>query len=82
VLTGAVRRSSERSLIDRRAVSGQAPCSGAERRIKVLDEVSTAIPGSEAAGNAEFSKRDSTSSATQGAFAYMPWPFASAAMPG
>ena len=32
--------------------------------------------------NAEFSKRDSMSSATHGAFAYVPWPFASAAMPG
>ena len=32
--------------------------------------------------NAEFSKRDSMSSATHGAFADVPWPFASAAMPG
>jgi hypothetical protein len=54
VLTGAVRRSSKRSLIDRCAVSGQAPCSGAERLGRVLDEVSTAIPGGEAAGNAKF----------------------------
>jgi len=51
VLTGAVRRSSKRSLIDRCAVSGQVPCSGAERRDKVLDEVSTAILGGEAAEN-------------------------------
>jgi hypothetical protein len=32
--------------------------------------------------NAEFSKRDSMSRATHGAFAYVPWLFASAAMPG
>jgi hypothetical protein len=43
VLTGAVRRSSKRSLIDRCAVSGRVPCSGAKRQGKVLDEVSTAI---------------------------------------
>jgi hypothetical protein len=35
----------------RRAQSGQVPCSGAERRDKVLDEVSTAIHGGEAAVN-------------------------------
>jgi hypothetical protein len=52
VLTGAVSRSSKRSLIDRCAVSGPVPCSGAQRRGKVLDEVRTAIPGGEAAGNA------------------------------
>jgi hypothetical protein len=32
-------------------VSGPVPSSGAERRGKVLDEVSTAIPGDEVAGN-------------------------------
>jgi len=32
--------------------------------------------------NAEFSKRDSMSTATYGAFAFVPWPFASAAMLG
>jgi len=52
VLTGAVRRSGKRSLNDRCAVSGQAPCSGARRRGKALDEVSTAIPGGAAARNA------------------------------
>ena len=52
VLTGAVRRSSRRSLIDRGAVSGPVPCSGAKRRDKVLDEVSTAIHGGAAAVNA------------------------------
>jgi len=36
-------------------VFGQAPCSGAERRNKELDEVSTAIHGGEAAVNARFS---------------------------
>jgi len=35
-------------------VSGQVPCSGAERQDKVLDEVSTAIHGGEAAMNASF----------------------------
>jgi len=52
VLTGTGGRSSKRSLIVRFMVSGQVPCSGAERRNKVLDVVSTAIPGGEAAGNA------------------------------
>jgi len=54
VLTGAVRRSSRRSLVDRCAVSGQAPGSGAERRGQGLDEVSTAIHGGAAAVNVEF----------------------------
>jgi len=49
VLTGTVRRSSRRSLIDRCAVTGLVPCSGAERRDKVLDVVSTAIHGGAAA---------------------------------
>jgi hypothetical protein len=30
----------------------------------------------------EFSKRDSMSNAIHGTFAYVPWPFASAEMPG
>ena len=51
VLTGAVNRTSKRSLIVRFTVSGQVPCSGAERRDKVLDAVSTAIHGGEAAVN-------------------------------
>ena len=42
MLTGTGGRASKRSLIVRFTVSGQAPCSGAERRSKVLDEVSAA----------------------------------------
>ncbi len=55
VLTGAVGRAGKRSLTDRFAASGQVPCSGAERRNKVLDVVSTAIPGGAAAGNKKLS---------------------------
>jgi hypothetical protein len=55
VLTGAVRRSSRRSLVDWCAVSGQAPGSGARRQGQGLDEVSTAIHGGAAAVNVEFS---------------------------
>jgi len=55
VLTGAGGRSSKRSLIDLLTASGQAPCSGAERRDKELDAVSTAIHGGAAAVNAELS---------------------------
>jgi len=51
VLTSAGGRASKRSLIVRFTVSGQVPCSGAERRSKVLDEVSTAILGGAAAEN-------------------------------
>jgi len=51
VLTGTGGRTSKRSLIVRFTVSGQVPCSGAERRSKVLDEVSTAILGGAAAEN-------------------------------
>jgi hypothetical protein len=51
VLTGTVGRASKRSLIVRFTVSGQAPCSGAERRDKELDAVSTAIHGGAAAVN-------------------------------
>jgi len=51
VLTGAGDRSSKRSLIDLLTASGQVSCSGAERRGKVLDAVSTAIHGGEAAVN-------------------------------
>jgi len=36
----------------KREPSGQVPCSGAKRRGKALDEVSTAIPGGAAAWNA------------------------------
>jgi len=57
VLTGAVRRSNRRSLVDRCAVSGQVPCSGARRQGKVLDEVSTAILGGAAAENKLLAKR-------------------------
>jgi len=42
-------------LIEKFTATGQAPCSGAERRNKELDEVSTAIPGGVAAWNALFS---------------------------
>ena len=52
VLTGAVGRAGKRSLIVRFTVSGRAPCSGAKRRDKELDAVSTAIHGGEAAVNA------------------------------
>lgn len=51
VLTGAVCRASKRSLIVWCALSGQVPCSGARRRDKVLDEVSTAILGDAVAEN-------------------------------
>ena len=51
MLTCAGDSASKRSLIVMVTVSGQVPCSGAKRRGKVLDEVSTAIPGGEAAGN-------------------------------
>jgi hypothetical protein len=51
VLTGAVRRASGRSLIDRCAVSGQVPGSGARRQGQGLDEVSTAIHGDAVAMN-------------------------------
>ncbi len=51
MLTGAGGITSKRSLIVMFTVSGQVPCSGAERRSKVLDEVSTAILGGAAAEN-------------------------------
>jgi len=57
VLTGTVCRASKRSLIVRCAVSGQVPCSGAKRRDKVLDVVSTAIHGGAAAVNKLLSGR-------------------------
>ncbi len=41
VLTGTVGFSSKRSLIEKFAVTGPAPCSGAKRRNKELDEAST-----------------------------------------
>ncbi|MBU4263096.1 MAG: hypothetical protein KKC76_14670, partial [Proteobacteria bacterium] len=49
-----VCRASKRSLIVWYAVSGQVPCSGAKRRDKVLDEVSTAILGDAVAENGFF----------------------------
>jgi len=51
VLTGAGGRASKRSLIVRFTVTGPAPCSGARRLGKGLDEVSTAIHGGAAAVN-------------------------------
>jgi len=51
VLTGTGGRASKRSLIVRFTVFGRVPCSGARRRGKELDAVSTAIPGGEAARN-------------------------------
>jgi hypothetical protein len=58
VLTGTVGRASKRSLIVRFTVSGQAPCSGAERRDKELDAVSTAIHGGAAAVNGALNRRE------------------------
>jgi hypothetical protein len=55
-LTSAVRRTSKRSLIGWCAVSGQAPCSGAKRQGKGLDEVSSAIHGDAVAMNVKFSE--------------------------
>jgi len=52
VLTGAVRRSGRRSLVDWCAVSGQALGSGSRRQGQGLDEVSTAILGGAATENA------------------------------
>ncbi|MBU4297656.1 MAG: hypothetical protein L6365_20925, partial [Desulfobulbaceae bacterium] len=50
-------RASKRSLIVWYAVSGQVPCSGAKRRDKVLDEVSTAILGDAVAENQLLARR-------------------------
>jgi hypothetical protein len=55
VLTRTGNSASKRSLIVIFPVSGQVPCSGAKRRDKVLDEVSTAILGDAVAENMEFS---------------------------
>ena len=54
VLTGTVYRASKDSLIVWCPVSGQGACSGAKRRDKVLDEVSTAVFGDAVAINVEF----------------------------
>jgi hypothetical protein len=51
VLTRTGNSASKRSLIVIFPVSGQVPCSGAKRRDKVLDEVSTAILGDAVAEN-------------------------------
>jgi hypothetical protein len=51
VLTCAVGSASKRSLIVLFTASGPVPCSGARRRDKVLDVVSTAIHGGAAAVN-------------------------------
>ena len=51
MLTCAVGSASKRSLIVMFTVSGPVPCSGAKRRGKGLDVVSTAIPGGVAARN-------------------------------
>jgi len=50
---GADRRRApiKQSLIDRCTVAGRVPCSGAQRRGKVLDVVSTAILGDAVAEN-------------------------------
>jgi len=57
VLTSAVVGASKRSLIVVVTVSGQAPCSGAKRQGKGLDEVSTAIHGDAVAMNAANNRR-------------------------
>jgi hypothetical protein len=57
VLTSAVGSASKRSLIVMFTVSGQVPCSGAQRQDKGLDEVSTAIHGGAAAMNANHQRR-------------------------
>jgi hypothetical protein len=54
-LTRTDGRAGKRSLHVRSPVSGQAPCSGARRRGKALDEISAAIPGDAVAGNTEIS---------------------------
>jgi len=51
VLTSAVGSASKLCLVVVFTVSGQAPCSGAKRRSKGLDEVSTAILGDAVAEN-------------------------------
>jgi hypothetical protein len=51
VLTSAVGSASKRSLIVMFTVSGQVPCSGAQRQDKGLEVVSTAIHGGAAAVN-------------------------------
>jgi hypothetical protein len=51
VLTSAVGSASKRSLIVMFTVSGQVPCSGAQRQDKGLDVVSTAILGDAVAKN-------------------------------
>jgi len=51
VLTCAVGSASKRTLIVMVTVSGQAPCSGARRQGKELDEVSTAVHGDAVAMN-------------------------------
>jgi hypothetical protein len=50
-LTGAVCCASKLCLIVWCAVSGQAPCSGAKRKGKGIDEVSSAILGDAVAEN-------------------------------
>jgi len=51
VLTCTVGSASKRSLVVMVTVSGQAPCSGARRQGKELDEVSTAVHGDAVAMN-------------------------------
>jgi len=53
VLTCTVGSASKRSLVVMVTVSGQAPCSGARRQGKELDEVSTAVHGDAVAMNGE-----------------------------
>jgi hypothetical protein len=55
VLTSAVGSASKRSLIVMFTVSGQVPCSGAQRQDKGLEVVSTAILGGAVAMNVKIS---------------------------
>ncbi len=54
VLTSAVCDASKLCLIVLGTVSGQVPCSGAQRQGKGLDVVSTAILGDEVAENVQY----------------------------
>ena len=67
MLTGTVGRASKRSLIVRFTVSGRVPCSGAKRRGKGLDVVSTAIPGCAAAWNPQITGSKKQSDEERGA---------------
>jgi hypothetical protein len=75
VLTGTVGLTSKRSLLVRPTVTGPAPCSGAERRNKELDEVSTAIHGGGAAVN-DTNHRQNKDAERSGADLFCPSEFA------